>query len=66
VPEDGGAAVGLIGADALEDARAVVEAVAEYVDVGVVPWDELAVHPDQLRLVHCFLPPGSLPVAEKV
>jgi hypothetical protein len=29
----------VIGADALEDARAVIKAVAEYVDIGVVPWD---------------------------
>ena len=50
--EDGRAALGLVGADALEDAGAVVEAVAENVDLGVVPGDELAIHPDALGLLH--------------
>ena len=44
--EDRGALLGVVGADALEDAGAVVQAVAENVDLGVVPCDELAIHPD--------------------
>ena len=53
--EDRGPELGLVGADALEDAGAVVEAVAEYVDLGVVPCDELTVHPDRLGLPHFAL-----------
>ena len=53
--EDRRAALGLVAADPLEDAGAVVEAVAENVDLGVVPGDELAVHPDPLGLLHGFL-----------
>ena len=48
-----GPRVGLVAADALEDARAVVQAVREHVDLGVLPGDELAVVPDQLRFDHC-------------
>ena len=44
--------VGLVGADPLEDARAVVQAVRADVDGRVGPVDELAVHPDLLRLAH--------------
>ena len=47
-PEDAGTVVGLVGADPLEHAHAVVERVGEDVDAGVVPVDELAVHPDLL------------------
>ena len=43
-----GPVVGLVGADALEHAHAVVQGVGEDVDLGVVPGDELAVHPDLL------------------
>ena len=53
--EDGGPPLGLVGADALEDAGSVVQAVAEHVDLGVVPCDELAVHPDALGLLHAVL-----------
>ena len=52
VAEDGRPAIGLVAADALEDAAAVVEAMGEYVDLGVLPGDELAVHPDPLGLLH--------------
>jgi hypothetical protein len=52
VAEDRRPAVGVIAADALEDPCAVVEPVAEYVDLGVVPCHELAVHPDPLTLLH--------------
>ncbi|HEY6094971.1 MAG TPA: RNB domain-containing ribonuclease, partial [Gallionellaceae bacterium] len=43
VAEDRRPAVRLVAADPLEDAGAVVEAMAEDVDLGVVPGDELAV-----------------------
>ena len=52
VAEDGGAALGLIAADPLEDAGAVVQAVAEHVRPGLVPGHELAVLPDQLSGLH--------------
>jgi hypothetical protein len=58
VAEDRRAAVGLIGADAFEDARAVVERVSEYVYPSVLPSDELTVHPDKVRgrhVAHSFL-----------
>ena len=58
VAEDRGAAVGLVGPDALEHACAVVEGVREYVYLRVLPGDELAVHPDEVRGVH-VLPPFS-------
>jgi len=48
-PEDGRSGGGGVGPDALEDSGAVVERVGEDVDLGVVPVDELAVHPN---LVH--------------
>ena len=41
----------LVAADALEDAEAVVQRVRQDVDLGLVPGDELAVHPDLLDLV---------------
>ena len=44
--------LGLVAADALEDPRAVVQPVAQDMDLGVVPSDELAVHPDPFRLFH--------------
>ena len=46
----GGTAVRRVRADAFEDAAAVVQRVREYVDLGVRPRDELAVHPDRLAL----------------
>jgi hypothetical protein len=42
----------VVAADALEDARAVVEPVDADVDLRVGPVDELAVHPDLLGLLH--------------
>ena len=56
--EDGRAALGLVGADPLEDARAVVQAVRADVDRRVAPVDQLAVHPDLLRLAHLRLVPS--------
>ena len=47
--EDRGTVGGLVAADALEDAGAVVEGVRQDVYLRLVPVDELAVHPD---LVH--------------
>ena len=55
VAEDRRAALGLVAADALEDAGAVVEPVAQNVDLGVFPSHELAVHPDPLGLFHVCL-----------
>src|SRR5947199_8901463 len=55
VAEDRRAELGVVGADALEDAGAVVEAVREYVDLGVLPGDEVSVHPDEVGLVHVNL-----------
>src|SRR5205814_107576 len=49
------AELGVVGPDALEDAGAVVEAVREYVDLGVLPGDEVSVHPDEVGLVHVNL-----------
>ena len=46
----------VVAADALEDARAVVEAVSADVNARIVPVDELAVHPDLLGgFHHCLL-----------
>ena len=47
---DGGAAYGLVSPDAFEDAAAVVQRVAEHVDLRVAPVHQLAVHPDLLDL----------------
>ena len=44
--EDGGALGGVVGAHAFKGAAAVVQGVAEHVDLGVAPIDHLAVHPD--------------------
>jgi hypothetical protein len=52
VAEDGGPDLGVVAADALEDAGAVVQAVREYVDLRVLPGDELPVQPDEVRLLH--------------
>ena len=52
VAEDRGAALGLVGADALEHAGAVVEGVREHVHLGVLPGDEFAVHPDDFGVGH--------------
>ena len=48
----GRALLGLVAADALEDPGAVVQPVGENMDLGVLPSDELAVHPDPFRLFH--------------
>ena len=51
-PEDGRPLRRVVAANALEDARAVVEAVHADVNLRVGPVDELAVHPDLLGLLH--------------
>src|SRR4029077_10433190 len=50
--KDGRAALGLVGANPLEDTGAVVEPVGPDVDRRIRPVDQLAVHPDLLRLAH--------------
>src|SRR6185312_1020061 len=54
--EDRRADRGVVAAHALEDARAVVEPVREYVNLRVLPFDELPVHPDEVRLLHVDAP----------
>ena len=49
-PEHGRAGIGRVGPDALEDSAAVVEGVGEDMDAGVVPVDQLSIHPDLLGL----------------
>ena len=46
----GRATRGGVGTDAFEDAGAVVQAVAQHMDLGVAPVHELAVHPDLVDL----------------
>ena len=69
VAEDGRPALGLVAADALEDAGPVVEPMAEHVDLGVLPAYELPVVPDQLGRLHAHRMPdarrtgyGTLPI----
>jgi hypothetical protein len=50
--EDRRAALGIVGADALEDRGAVVQAVRQDVHARVRPVDQLAVHPDLLGFLH--------------
>jgi hypothetical protein len=45
-PEDGRAVDGVVGADALEGAAAVVQGMAQHVDLGVAPFHHFAIHPD--------------------
>jgi hypothetical protein len=52
VAEDRGTDLGVVAADPLEDARAVVQSVGEHVNLRVLPGDELPVHPDEVRLLH--------------
>src|SRR6185437_5885282 len=66
VPEHRGADLGVVAADALEDARAVVEPVREYVNLRVLPLDELAVHPDEVRLLHVDAPYRRCPSTARV
>ena len=45
--------LGVVAAHAVEDAGAVVQAVREHVDLGVLPRDEVSVHPDEVGGLHC-------------
>src|SRR3954467_6602233 len=66
VAEDRRPDLGVVAADALEDARAVVEPVREYVNLRVLPLDELAVHPDEVRLLHVDAPYRRCPSTARV
>ena len=44
--------LGVVAADALEDAGAVVQAVRQDVDLRVLPGDEVSVHPDEVGGIH--------------
>ena len=59
--EDGRAALGLVGADALEDAGSVVQPVRQHVHLRVVPGDKFAVLPNQIAGIHVggIMPDGS-------
>ena len=57
VAEDRRAALGVVRPDALEHARAVVQGVGQYVYLRVLPGDELAVQPDEVRGVGTYCPP---------
>ena len=62
--KDGGPVRGLICPDALEHAGAVMEGVAENVDVGICEGDQVAVHPNELGRIHGKRVPGrGCPVA---
>src|SRR5207248_10767159 len=41
-------------AHAVEHARAVMQAVGEHMDLCLFPWDEVAIHPDEVGRVHGF------------
>jgi hypothetical protein len=45
--EAGGSLVRFVGSHSLEDRGAIVDNVRQYVNLGVVPFDHLAVHPDE-------------------
>ena len=53
VAKDGGSAGCLVGSLTLEHRCAVVQAVGQYVDLCVLPGDQLSVVPDEVRLLHC-------------
>jgi hypothetical protein len=60
-PEDRRTLARLVTSDALEQARAVMNDMRAYVNVRVIPVDELAVHPDLvgLRNTHLYSPFGT-------
>ncbi len=57
VAEHRRAELGVVAAHALEDAGAVVQAVRQDVDLGVLPGDEFSVHPDEVGGLHVHLAP---------
>jgi hypothetical protein len=65
--EDGGALFGLVGADAFENAHAVVQGVGQDVRRGLTPGHQLAVVPDEavaIRHGHLCSPFAGNPEAE--
>ena len=53
-----------IGAFALEDGAGIVQAMGQHMDLGVGPFDELAVHPDEaVQLIEGNGCHGNLPRA---
>ena len=54
--EHGGTAGRLVAANAFKDAEAVVQRVADQMDLGVVPIDDLAVRPDSFGRFHPLVP----------
>ena len=57
VAEHRGTELGVVAAHALEHSRAVVQAVRQDVDLGVLPGDEFSVHPDEVGGVHVHCAP---------
>ena len=57
VAEHRRAELGVVAAHAVEDARAVVQAVRQDVDLGVLPGDEISVHPDEVGGLHVHCTP---------
>jgi len=47
--------IAVVAADALEDSGSVVKTMTQYVDLRLVPGDEIAALPDVLSLLHLFL-----------
>src|SRR4051812_31474778 len=61
-PEDGGTFGRVVRPHALEDARAVMEAVRGDMHLGGIPRYELSVHPDEIRFSeggHCSIGNGN-------
>ena len=52
VAEHGGPELGVVAADPLEHAGAVVQPVRQDVDLGVLTGDEISVHPDEVGGIH--------------
>ena len=57
VAEHRRAELGVVAAHAVEHARAVVQAVRQDVDLGVLPGDEFSVHPDEVGGLHVHCTP---------
>src|SRR4029078_5574274 len=66
VAEERRADLGVVAADAPAHARGVVEPVREYVNLRVLPLDELPVHPDEVRLLHVAAPYRRWPSPARV
>ena len=59
VAEHRRAELGVVAAHAVEHAGAVVQPVREDVDLGVLPGDEISVHPDEVGGLHVHCAPDS-------